>query len=390
MSYTRIVFQSFKPLAKHRYTGDLSGAFADLGTFLPIVIGVLALQKVDPTGLLIGFGLFALVVAAVYRRPIPIQPMKVVAAIVITQSLDAQTIAATGFLLGITVTLLSLFGVLDLLARKIPTPVMTGIQLGVGLMLAWAGIELIEIDPWTGILASGLLFMLLVTPLRPAAAVILVVGACLWSLSTAQNPVADISLALHTPQWTSFSWQQLGLSAQTILLPQLSLTLTNAILATAAIAGHYFPEDKQRISPTRLGFTTGAMNMLLAPFGAFPMCHGAGGLVVQYRFGARTWLAPVFFGIAMITLGLLFGPQALQILLLIPLAAVGALLIYAGLDLAWHKSLISSPPLDLSVILLTGICSATINVAAGLLIGWIWFLIGRYIFPNDKEHSEMT
>ncbi|MCG8013979.1 MAG: putative sulfate/molybdate transporter, partial [Candidatus Thiodiazotropha weberae] len=152
------MFQSFKSHSKHRYLGDLSGAFADLGTFLPIVIGVLTLQKVDPTGLLIGFGLFALVVAAVYRRPIPIQPMKVVAAIAITQSLDAQTIAATGFLLGLTVVLLSLFGVLDLLARKIPTPVMTGIQLGVGLMLAWAGIGLVITDPWTGIVATGLLF----------------------------------------------------------------------------------------------------------------------------------------------------------------------------------------------------------------------------------------
>ncbi|MEW8348369.1 MAG: putative sulfate/molybdate transporter [Candidatus Thiodiazotropha taylori] len=386
MSYTRVVLQHFKSLNHHRYIGDLSGAFADLGTFLPIVIGVLALQKVDPTGLLIGFGLFALVVAAVYRRPIPIQPMKVVAAVVITQSLDAQTIAATGFLLGITVVLLSLLGVLDLLARKIPAPVMAGIQLGVGLMLAWAGIELIGTDPWTGIVASGLLLLLLVTPLRPAAAVILVVGACLWSLSTtAQNPLTDISLALHTPQWTSFSWHQLGLSAQTILLPQLSLTLTNAILATAAIAGRYFPEEKQRISPTRLGFTTGALNMLLAPFGAFPMCHGAGGLVVQHRFGARTWLAPALFGTTMLALGLLFGPQALQILLLIPLAAVGALLIYAGLDLAWHKSLISSAPIDLSVILLTGICCAAINVAVGLLIGWGWFLIGGSLFPKKTS-----
>ncbi|MCG7899853.1 MAG: putative sulfate/molybdate transporter [Candidatus Thiodiazotropha weberae] len=385
MSYTRGVFQSFKSQSKHRYLGDLSGAFADLGTFLPIVIGVLTLQKVDPTGLLIGFGLFALVVAAVYRRPIPIQPMKVVAAIVITQSLDAQTIAATGFLLGFTVVLISLFGVLDLLARKIPTPVMTGIQLGVGLMLAWAGIGLVITDPWTGIVSTGILFLLLATPLKPFAAVAIVIGACLWSLSTTQNSLTDLSLALHTPDWTTFGWPQLGLSAQTILLPQLSLTLTNAILATAAIAGHYFPKDKQRISPTRLGLTTGAMNMLLAPFGAFPMCHGAGGLVVQHRFGARSWLAPVLFGITMITLGVLFGPQALQILLLIPLAAVGALLIYAGLDLAWHKSLTSSPHLDLSVILLTGICCATLNVAVGLLIGWGWFLLGRSLFPNKNR-----
>jgi MFS superfamily sulfate permease-like transporter len=127
------------------------------------------------------------------------------------------------------------------------------------------------------------------------------------------------------------------------------------------------------------------MNMLLAPFGAFPMCHGAGGLVVQHRFGARSWLAPALFGITMIALGLLFGPQALQLLMLIPLAAVGALLVFAGLDLAWDKSLTASPALELSVILLTGICSVWLNVAAGLLIGWGWYLIGGYIFPNNAN-----
>jgi MFS superfamily sulfate permease-like transporter len=379
------VFDHFKSLSQHRYTGDLSGAFADLGTFLPIVIGVLTLQKVDPTGLLIGFGLFALVVAAVYRRPIPVQPMKVVAAVVITQSLDAQTIAATGFLLGFTVALLSLLGALDLLARKIPSSVMAGIQLGVGLLLAWTGAGLIAEDPWSGILAVGILLLLMITPLKPFAALLIVIGACLWSLSTGQHSVADIRLSLHVPNWIGFHWQQLSLSAQTVLLPQLSLTLTNAIIATAAIAGHYYPNDKQTITPTRLGLTTGAMNMLLAPFGAFPMCHGAGGLVVQHRFGARSWLAPALFGITMIALGLLFGPQALQLMLLIPLSAVGALLVFAGLDLAWHKSLTASPPLELSVILLTGICSVWFNVAAGLLIGWGWYLIGGNILSNRDK-----
>jgi MFS superfamily sulfate permease-like transporter len=71
--------------------------------------------------------------------------------------------------------------------------------------------------------------------------------------------------------------------------------------------------------------------------------------------------------------------------MLIPLAAVGALLVFAGLDLAWHKSLTASPPLELSVILLTGICSVWFNVAAGLLIGWSWYLIGGYLFQNSAK-----
>lgn len=67
----------------NRLFGDFSGAFADLGTFLPLVVGVLALRGFDPSGVLVGFGLFALVVAVVYRRPMPVQPMKAVAALVI-------------------------------------------------------------------------------------------------------------------------------------------------------------------------------------------------------------------------------------------------------------------------------------------------------------------
>ncbi|MCP5367992.1 MAG: sulfate transporter, partial [Hyphomicrobiales bacterium] len=63
--------------------GELSGAVADLGTFLPLVIGVLAVGGFDAAGVLTGFGLFALAVAVFYRRPVPVQPMKAVSALAI-------------------------------------------------------------------------------------------------------------------------------------------------------------------------------------------------------------------------------------------------------------------------------------------------------------------
>ena len=56
------------------WVGDLSGAFADLGTFLPLVIGMFAVQRLDPVGLLVGFGLFAWATALIYRRPVPARP----------------------------------------------------------------------------------------------------------------------------------------------------------------------------------------------------------------------------------------------------------------------------------------------------------------------------
>ena len=63
------------------YLAEFSASLADLGTFLPLVLGVLVVTSLDPVGVLFGFGVFALVTGWVYRRPIPVQPMKAVAAI---------------------------------------------------------------------------------------------------------------------------------------------------------------------------------------------------------------------------------------------------------------------------------------------------------------------
>ncbi|MES9991610.1 MAG: putative sulfate/molybdate transporter [Candidatus Thiodiazotropha sp.] len=349
--------------------GDISGAFADLGTFLPIVIAVLTLQLIDASGLFVGFGLFALAVALIYRRPIPVQPMKVVAAIVIADSLTSGTIAATGVLLGVTLILLSVTGLVSFIGRKIPQTVLTGIQLGVGLILAWAGTKLILQDPLTGLVAMVFLLLLLPTCLKPFAAILVIIGASIWSMATLSAPLPEIAIALHLPHWVSIDWSDAWIAGESILLPQLALTLTNAMIVTAAIAGRLFADQEREITPTRLGMSTGILNLLLAPFGAFPMCHGAGGLVVQHKFGARSGLAPAIFGTLCLAIGLLLGPNALQFLLLIPLAAVGALLVYAGIDLAKSKELTQGSWEALSVIVITALVCLLLNVALGLLAG---------------------
>ena len=46
-----------------RFVTESSAAFADLGTFLPLVLGLVVVTGMDPVGLLYGFGLFALLTA---------------------------------------------------------------------------------------------------------------------------------------------------------------------------------------------------------------------------------------------------------------------------------------------------------------------------------------
>lgn len=67
------------------------------------------------------------------------------------------------------------------------------------------------------------------------------------------------------------------------VLPQLSLTFTNAVLLTALVAGGYFGDCASHATPASLSVTSGIANLLLTPLGALPMCHGAGDTAPHYR-----------------------------------------------------------------------------------------------------------
>ena len=349
--------------------GDLSGAFADLGTFLPLMIGIFATGRFDPTGLLVGFGVFAVAVAVVYRRPVPAQPMKVVAGIVIAAGIGPGVVAASGLLIGAILVVLALTNVVSTMARKVPRAVLAGVQLAVGLHLAWVGLGLVSRDALLGGLVLGALIITDRAWFKPLALLAILAAMGIWGATRADTALPALSFGLYLPALTLPDWQGTRLAAETVLLPQLALTLTNAVLVPAAIAAHLFPEDRASITPRRLALSSGTLNLVLAPFGAFPMCHGAGGLVALHKFGARTGLAPAIFGLTCLALGLFLGPQAAQLLTVLPLAAVGALLVIAGVDLAINKRLFDRRPEHLAVILLTAGVGVGVNVAAGLIAG---------------------
>ena len=121
----------------------------------------------------------------------------------------------------------------------------------------------------------------------------------------------------------------------------------------------------------RLAVSSGVANFALAPFGAMPMCHGAGGLQAQYRFGARTGLAPMVFGGVLLVIGLGFAESAGQLFAIIPIGAVGALLIIAGTDLALSRRLFDGRPSCWPVIGITALLTVVANPAVGLAGGWL-------------------
>lgn len=350
--------------------GDASGAFADLGTFLPLVLGVLAVNQFSPVSVLTGFGCFALATAAIYRRPVPVQPMKAVAAIIIATGLSAGAVAATGILLGVALIALALTGAIERLNRAIPQSVLTGVSLGIGIHLAIVGLRLVSQDWAIGISIFAVVMILLQTRLSTVACLSGLVAAIAWGLAAGTAPPPGLDPGLHLPAFALPSLAAFREAAETVVLPQFMLTIANAVLATAAIAAGFFPEDaKRNITPRRLALSTGGLNLLLAPLGALPMCHGAGGLVAQHRFGARTGLAPALFGATCLGLGVLLGNGALGVLGILPLAAVGALLAVAGGELALSKRLFDGRPSCLAVILLTAAVCVLVNVAVGVVAG---------------------
>lgn len=354
----------------NQLTGEFSGAFADLGTFLPLVLGLIAVNHFSPQGIFMGFGLFALFTAFYYRRPIPIQPMKVIAALVIAQGLTPGMLQASGIMMGIILLILAYSGAISWMARQLSPAISIGIQLAIGLQLIWMGSQMMG-DTWIiGAIAFTALFASRFLPLPYLAMPLILILGMVWQANSGLAPSFELSAnaAWHLGWPNLDEWSS---AAVLLVLPQLALTLTNAVIATSAMAKEKFPLDVDRFSPKRLATSSGWANLLLAPFGAAAMCHGAGGLAVQYHFGARTWLAPSLFGASCLLIALFWGEGIANLLSLIPLAILGSLLAIAGIQLAWSKRFIDGKPFCIFVILSTAAVCLLVNTAAGLAVGFL-------------------
>lgn len=363
----------------HRWIGDVSGAFGDLGTFLPLVIALLVLGRFDPSGLLIGFGLFAIITGLIYRLPMPVQPMKLVAALAIAGGLSAPAMMASGMLLGLALVILGASGLIGRMRRLVPRTVLAGLQIALGLHLLITSVELIDGATGQALLALGLFVLLLATPLRAMSCLLFLIIGIVWSLVGGGAILPPLEVAWYPPEFGIPPWSAFGEAAVSIFWPQLALTVTNAVLLTSALSADYFPHARASTGAKRLALSSGMLNLILAPVGAMPMCHGAGGLAAQYHQGARTGRAPAIFGAACLALGLFAGPLAVDFLLLVPLSVVAVLLGYASFHLLVSTPVIHANWSCRGVIAMTAIVAFAVDVAAGLATGLIIELIRSQI-----------
>src|ERR1700720_3627977 len=80
---------------------EASGACGDLGTFIPHVVGAMTVAGLAPAGVLFGFGVFLISTGLFYGLPLPVQPMKAVSAVILTDGLKPGEVAAAGMMLGL-------------------------------------------------------------------------------------------------------------------------------------------------------------------------------------------------------------------------------------------------------------------------------------------------
>jgi len=123
---------------------EFGGSLGDLGTLLPLAVGYITVCGVDPAGMLVFLGLANIITGVVYRLPMPIEPMKVLAVMAIAQAWSPDKIFASGLAMGITWLLLGFSGAITWVGSRTPQSVIRGIQLSLGLLLAIQGFRMID------------------------------------------------------------------------------------------------------------------------------------------------------------------------------------------------------------------------------------------------------
>lgn len=105
---------------------ELAGAFGDLGTFVPLITGVIVVSGMSPVSTLLTFGIFCIFSGLVFGVPMPVQPMKAVATLAITEKVNPEIVVGAGLFIGAFFLFSTITGFLDWVERITPKSVVRG------------------------------------------------------------------------------------------------------------------------------------------------------------------------------------------------------------------------------------------------------------------------
>jgi len=320
---------------------EWAGAFGDLGTLIPFVVAYIAVVKVDPFGVLFSFGIAMVACGLYFRTPFPVQPMKAIGAVAATQAAQTATITqatvyGAGLATGVIWLVVGATGAAKHIASLVPRFVVLGIVLGLGIGFMVEGVKMMS-GGWL-IAAVGLVgtVLLLTNRAVPAMFLLLILGVGWGAI---QHPEMLQVLAATQPEFrlprfafSGVTWHDMLIGTVFLALPQLPLTLGNAIIAIREENNRLFPD--RPITENIVAVSTGAVNLAAAAFGGVPMCHGAGGMAGHVAFGARTGGASIILGGLLLCLAFFFSGSIEALFGLLARPVLGVILFLTGAQLA--------------------------------------------------------
>jgi SulP family sulfate permease len=368
---------------------ELAGSVADVGVMIPLACGVAAAAHLSLVAVFLWVALCYGLTAVAFRLPMPVQPMKAMAASIIALGLSASVVSTAGIEIGIAFLLLAFTPLARYLARLFPTPVVRGIQLAIGLLLLKSALALADSKKMPGIKASlhvgdltltvGIVVAIVIAVVLvasnrwrrlPVSLVVLGLGAAVGLLlvMTGVSQLKPVAAGLSLPL-AHASLHDAWIAFFALVLPQLPLSLGNAVFATEDVMGHYFGAAARRARPDNLCLSMGLINLGGGLVGGMSLCHGSGGATAHYRLGARTAgatiLAAALYVVLAIGAGFGFSP------LLIPGAVLAGMLLFVGIE---HCLLVADlVTLDeiICAVLIAVTALVVNNLAIGFIVGWV-------------------
>ena len=208
--------------------------------------------------------------------------------------------------------------------------------------------------------------------------VLLLFGATygIWSDPTLLEALRAVSIEPRLPTFalSQLTWNDLLIGAVFLALPQVPLTLGNAVIAITEENNRLFPH--RPVSEGKIATSTGLMNLLSAGVGGVPMCHGAGGMAGHVQFGARTGGAVVILGAVLLLTAIFFSGSVGTLLRLFPPSILGVILFLTGAQLALGSCDLSKDKGERFVTVITG-ALAVWNVGIAFVVGMVAYALNK-------------
>ena len=384
------------PQLKNKFDREeWSGSFGDLGTLLPLAFALIVFNGFAPERLFLLWGMVYILSGFIFKVPLSVQPLKAMSVIAIAHGFSPEFISSTSVFYGLFFILISTTGVLKSLEKWFSSALVSGIQLGIGLILAHKAIELAfqqgialseaPMNPWMSalfLLATFSLFLVIQQRKQAFLAVGIIIMGMIVLRTLGYEPISRDTgsnlLSFQLPQ-ISFFIDALIL----LMIPQLPLTLGNAVFAASDVSHRLWDPQARRVNPTRLGLSIGISDTFIGLLGGFPVCHGSGGMAAHAQFGGRTGGSTMIMGSILVLLALI--PSAASFVFFIPVPILASmLLLNSWRMISLQKSQLYQPEMiTIAIVAITSLF--TRNLTTALILGLLSEQLIKYFLSKTQD-----